>query len=282
MIDHLVFDVTSADTRAESHQVGAVVQGVRSGNKELINSQEIDSLEWLNVAAALHAGNGTAITETSGALDVNIASSDIQIDVDLVHTEDSVRLGDGTSFFTSTTVGADIGLDVNLINASIAVTATDLDIRDLSASQDNVAISDGTDTLAVSADGSINSVVSATDLDIRDLDYNSDSVEVYQGTDPWVVSDAALANTAIANGSTTLSVASTAEDIIASPLSNRKYLFVYNSDNRTMYIGASGVTESDGFPISPGSYVQMRAGAAVDIEFVSPKVSHEIRTLELS
>ena len=50
------------------------------------------------------------------------------------------------------------GLNVNLVGSSgaIEVTATDLDIRDLDASQDNVAISDGTDTLAVNADGSIN------------------------------------------------------------------------------------------------------------------------------
>jgi hypothetical protein len=47
-------------------------------------------------------------------------------------------------------------LKVNLSNASIAVTATDLDIRDLDAAQDNVAISDGTDVLAIEADGSIN------------------------------------------------------------------------------------------------------------------------------
>ena len=83
---------------------------------------------------------------------------------------------DGATQLTNTTVGPDTGLDVNLINASIAVSATDLDIRDLSASQDNVAISDGTDTLAINADGSINATVTATDLDIRDLTAASDSV----------------------------------------------------------------------------------------------------------
>ena len=44
------------------------------------------------------------------------------------------------------------------VDGTVTVTATDLDIRDLSASQDNVAISDGTDTLAVNTDGSINVV----------------------------------------------------------------------------------------------------------------------------
>ena len=75
----LVFDPTDADSRAASAQVGSY----------------------------LLASDGTLITSTSGALDVNIG------------------------------------------------TVTDLDIRDLSASQDNVAISDGTDTLAVNADGSV-------------------------------------------------------------------------------------------------------------------------------
>lgn len=34
------------------------------------------------------------------------------------HTNDSIRLGDGTDFITSTTVGADVGLDVNIINST--------------------------------------------------------------------------------------------------------------------------------------------------------------------
>lgn len=116
-------------------------------------------------------------------------------------------------------------LDVNVTNASIAVTATDLDIRDLSASQDNVAISDGTDTLAVNADGSINSVVTATNLDIRDLSHSQDSVKVGDGTDFLAVNadgsinsvvtatdldirdlSAAQDNVAISDGSDTLAI----------------------------------------------------------------------------
>lgn len=48
----------------------------------------------------------------------------------------------------------------------------------LSASVDSVSISDGTDTLAINADGSINAVVTATDLDIRDLVNTQDSVAI--------------------------------------------------------------------------------------------------------
>jgi hypothetical protein len=65
-------------------------------------------------------------------------------------------------------------------------------------------------------------------------------------------------------------------------LASRKYLWIYNKANTPVYIGASGVTAATGFPVSPGSYMELRAGAAVDIEYVSAKVGHEIRTLELS
>lgn len=94
--------------------------------------------------------------------------------------------------------------------------------------------------------------------------------------------DSALANTAIANAVNGMSVANTAEDVVASPLSNRKYLYIYNNGNKQAYIGASGVTSSNGFPLSPGSYLELRAGASVDIEWVASDTSQEIRTLELS
>ena len=80
------------------------------------------------------------------------------------------------------------------INGDVNVTATDLDIRDLDASQDNVAISDGTDVLAINADGSLNAVVSATDLDIRDLVNTQDSMAIGDETNlvDLEISDAAF------------------------------------------------------------------------------------------
>lgn len=46
----------------------------------------------------------------------------------------------------------------------------------------SVEITDGTDTLEINADGSINAVVTATNLDIRDLTSATDSVTVLQAT----------------------------------------------------------------------------------------------------
>lgn len=40
-------------------------------------------------------------------------------EVIISHLDDSIRLGDGTNFLTSTNIGADYGLDVNIIGGSL-------------------------------------------------------------------------------------------------------------------------------------------------------------------
>jgi len=91
------------------------------------------------------------------------------------------------------------GTEIMLVNAdgsiNAVVSATDLDIRDLSHTQDSIQIGDGTEILLVNADGSINAAVTATDLDIRDLDHTTDSVSIGDGTDVLdiLVDDAARA-----------------------------------------------------------------------------------------
>ena len=97
---------------------------------------------------------------------------------------------DGTSGGTAHAVRlTSNGTVVTEVSNTVTVTATDFDIRDLDASQDNVAVSDGTNTLVVNADGSINSVVTATDLDIRDLSHTQDSIQIGDGTDLMGVND---------------------------------------------------------------------------------------------
>lgn len=131
----------------------------------------------------------------------------------------TVKIQDSTGDTLDSTTGS---LHVLVQNASLVVTATDLDIRDLSAAQDNVAISDGTDTLAVNADGSINITdnggsltVDATNLDIRDLVFATDKVDVSGSAVTAVVTatdldirdlDATQDNVAISDGTDTLAV----------------------------------------------------------------------------
>lgn len=209
--DSLVFDVTDAASIAASDSVGAYV---RSSDGTLIDHASINSVDRLAVDATLKDGAGTALTSTlvggKQALDVNIVEG-INVEVDLSHLDDSVRLGDGTDFFTSTTIGSDVALDVFTIN------------------------------------------------------------------------DPSVANTAIANAANTLAVADTAQNVVASPLSARKYLYIKNMDSQPIYIGATGVTAANGFPMSAASIAELKIGAAVDIEFVgSTGRTPEIRTMELS
>lgn len=260
--EQLVFDTTDATSIAHSDKVGS---HTLAGDGTLIGSQNVNSEDWLNTASILYDEAGAAISDAN-PLAVSVKDG-VNVEVDLSHVDDSLALGDGTDLFTSTTVGADIGLDVNIINASLTVTATDLDIRDLTAASDSVAsnLFDGAGTALTST---LVGADQALDVNVaNDISIN----------------DAALADTAIANAANTLSVADTAQDIVASPLASRKYLYVRNMDNKKIYIGSTGVSAANGFPMSPGSVAEFRVGASVDIEFVGSSGSTpEIRTLELS
>ena len=104
-----------------------------------------------------------------------------------------VRSDDGT-LITHHTVGSDEGLDVYILNPSIEVTATDLDIRDLDSATDSVsAVQSGVWNVGINGDVNVtqgtspwiigdggNSItVDAVDLDIRDLTAVSDSVAAW-------------------------------------------------------------------------------------------------------
>lgn len=266
------------------------------------------------------------INDNGGSITVDAVNLDIR---DLAFATDKVDVSGSTVELGATTLAAlenivvsgtvELGATTLAALENITVSATDLDIRNLDYSQDNVAIKGATgNQLAINADGSLNvnadiSVVNGHEkaedaahassdigsyvLAVRqdtlansvsaDGDYASFKVDalgaLYANISNTVsVNDAALALTAIANAAETLDVANTSQNIIVSPLSNRKYLFIYNNDNAKMFIGSAGVTSANGFPVSPGAYMELRAGAAVDLEFVSSKLNHEIRTMELS
>jgi hypothetical protein len=217
MKNQLIFDTTDAQSILDSDNVGAFI---RASDGTLIDKETINSVERLAVDSTLKDGSGVALTSTliSGkqSLDVNVTSG-INVEVDLSHVDDSVRLGDGTDFFTSHTVNTDVGLDVYVIGGQIEV------------------------------------------------------------------SDAALANTAIENSVNVLNTADTAEAVVATALVNRKYLFIANNDNTKVFIGKSGVTAANGFPLSPGSVMELRAGAAVSPFFVGQAgKTPEVRILELA
>lgn len=69
------------------------------------------------------------------------------------------QLSDGTSAIDVTAGALDVNVDNTVtvtVSGSVTVTATQLDIDDLVHTTDSVAIGDGTDLLAINADGSLN------------------------------------------------------------------------------------------------------------------------------
>lgn len=213
----LVFDVTDANTILDSDSVGAFVRAGTDG--DLIDSKTIAASEWLQVASALFDSDGTGITSTGGALDVNIASGSFTIDVTtdgvydagtnptpdteglIAHSraaapdetnQDFRSTGGGAS--SDAIVAANVhGLDTNAFGMLFNGTTWDR-ARGTSGA---MHINDGGNSITV--DGAV--TVSATDLDIRDLAFATDSVDVSgsavsisgdvnvtQGTSPWVVS----------------------------------------------------------------------------------------------
>jgi hypothetical protein len=194
-------------------------------------------------------------------------------------------------------------IKVSLTNASVAVTATNLDIRDLVFATDKVDVSGSSvsisGTVAVTQSTSP-WVVSATDLDIRDLAAATDSVSAWTkdgsgtainstsnalnvyvtGSGALTINDAALANTAISANTTT--VGTSLISAISSILSARKYAYFYNNGNKPMYLGTTGTTTADGFPMFPGMGYEFRAGASIDFKIISTAASQDLRHLQLS
>lgn len=122
---------------------------------------------------AVNADGSINITDNSGSLTVDASDLDIR---DLAFATDKVDVGGSVVALDSTTLAALESITVQngsgasavniqdggnsiTVDGSVTVSATDLDIRDLSHSQDSVKVGDGTDFLAVNPDGSINVVL---------------------------------------------------------------------------------------------------------------------------
>jgi len=297
MKDKLNFDVTDANTILDSDSVGSFV---RAGDDGTLIGHVSDALK-VNFS-------NTSIEVTATDLDIrdlDFATDSIDVSGSSVSITGDVNVTQGTSPW----VVSATDLDIRDLDASQDNVAID-------------GISAGGNALVINADGSINvnadiDVVNGHEkaedaahvsgdigsymLGVRqdtlasstsaDGDYASFKmsaagalyVNLAESSTAIQVNDAALANTAILSSANTLDTADTAEAVVASALADRKYLSVYNNDNRKIFIGGSGVTAANGFPISPGSYMDLRAGAASAVFFVgSTGQTPEIRTLELS
>jgi hypothetical protein len=251
-----------------------------------VEASDLDIRDLAFATDSVTAHQGGTWTIDSITNDVTVIATDLDIR-DLNSATDSV-----------TVLASDLDIrDLDSATDSVTVLATDLDIRDLAFATDSVtAHQGGTWTI----DSITNDVtVTATDLDIRDLDAASDSVQAWahdgiglaitstavnssQALDVNIVNEIDVEDVALANASIASAAKATVGDVVASPLADRKYLYIYNQGNQKMFIGANGVTTANGFPLSPGSYLELRAGDAVDIEFAQAGGNIDVRSLELA
>lgn len=130
-------------------------------------------------------GSGYLTTNINGSVTVTATDLDIR---DLSQATDSVAIGDGTDIIAiaadgsiavtdnGTTLSIDDGGGTITVDGAVTVSATDLDIRDLSHTTDSVAIGDGTDTLAINSNGSINTVPAIASSGTEVHDYQSDNL----------------------------------------------------------------------------------------------------------
>jgi hypothetical protein len=279
-----------------------------------------------NIGAYLRSSDGTLITHTNvggkDALDVNIANTSIvvtatNLDIrDLAFATDKVDVTGSEVSLDATTLAAlenitvQNGAGAAAVNIqdggnSITVDASDLDIRNLSAAQDNVAISDGTDTLAINNDGSINVQVSGIDFS---FDYAEDSAHVSGDIGAYVLSvrEDTLSSSTGASGDYqsfktdalgrlytndaaqtaaygAVSVLTTATDIVASDLTNRRKIIVQNIDNKPVYIGSNAsVTTSNGIRLDAGSALELEVAAGVNLHGITAAGTAAVRYFEIA
>lgn len=226
-----------------------------------------------------------------------------------------LRGADGT-LITHTNEGGKDALDVHLSNASIVVTATDLDIRDLSHTQDSVKIGDGVDFLAVNADGSINvnadiSVVNGSDkaedsasasgdIGTYMLSVRQDALATSTSTDGdyqsfktdsvgslWVHVSQSVApaapNTAFTAATVAVDDTAGGTALVASPLANRKKLLIQNLGNKPIYVGPTGVTAASGIRVAAGGNWEIEAGPSIAVFAITATATAvDVRVFELA
>lgn len=180
-------------------------------------------------------------------------------------------------------------LHVDLQNASIVVTATDLDIRDLNFSTDSVTsrMQDGTGNALTSTAGALDvNIASGADFDIRDLSHLQDSIKIGDGVEFLAINTDGSINTkqaAPANPQTsTASVGTSAVELASSPLADRTRILVQNKGSKDLYVGeANTVTTANGICIPRGASMELPYGAGANIWAISSAAAQDVRVMEL-
>lgn len=231
-----------------------------------------------NVGAYLRAGDdGTAIGHVGDALKVSFTAVDLDIR-DLAFATDKVDV-----------TGSEVSLDAATLAAleSVTVSATDLDIRDLNFSTDSVTsrMQDGSGNALSSTSGALDINVASGNLSV-DLTHTGDSIRLGDGTTLTdVTTDNRLKTFHAPDSAAQNSVATvgtSAVELAATPLTNRKKIVIQNNGSKAIYIGATGVTTATGICIPKGASYSEDWGPNVDIFAISSTAGQNVRVMEVA
>lgn len=233
-----------------------------------------------NVGAYIRGADGTIITHTTEgakeALDVYVAN---QIDIASDHAEDSAHVsGDIGSFALG--VRNDTNTVLTSADGDYSPIAVDSAgrlkvVADFSAAFDFVYAEDSAHTtgdpgayvLSVRED-TLTTSTSASG------DYQSMKTDAHGRM--WInATNQTMAFSAV-------TVTTTATDLVATDLANRKRILVENLGNRPIYVGSAAVTDADGFRISNGSALELDIGPGVNIHGITSTGSSDVRIIELA
>lgn len=222
-------------------------------------------LDAASSSIAISDGTDTLAVNADGSINVAFASGA------------SLQITDGTDTLAINADGS--------INS--VVSATDLDIRDLAFATDSVDVSGSEVSLDAATLAALENItVSATDLDIRDLTHASDSVKVGDGTEFLAINADGSINTQsaayAAMKNSAESVTTTAAQVLSTPLTGRRHLTIQNEGSSPVYMGFDGtVSSSNGIKISKNSSASYDIPAGVDVYMVAASGTQDVRFLEL-
>lgn len=259
------------DASTDVDNVGAWVRAGTDGDR--IASQTIAAEEWLNVASALHDGSGTALTST-------LVGSDQALDVNIVN-EIAVEL-DGVYDGVSNTNPDNVG---NIFHVRAAA-PDDTDQTFRSTGGDGytaIASGDISDIHGIDTYSYLYAIDDTSgDADPLTRDATSGGLNVHLAGSDIELDIDDTADTACDFTATSVDDTVGGTDLRATDLADRKYFFAYNNGTETVYLGESGVTTATGFPLDPCAYIMMRAGASCDLYAIAPSGTQDIRIAELA
>lgn len=226
-----------------------------------------------NVGAYLRADDGTLITHTAGALDVNIASSS----------------GLGIFAEDSAHVSGDLGQQILAVRRDTAGSFADadgdyaplqLDANGALRVNASVTIGDNKAEDAVHVSGDTGSFV----LSVREdtLASSTSASGDYQALKTDALGRLRISNAKQSGAIGATSITTTATDIIATDLANRTSVILYNNGSKTCYVGLNNtVTTATGIPLTVGSSLEIEATAAVNLHAITASGTADVRYLEL-